>query len=157
MDDTTHRVKQRNFMKPPLQIGNLNFKVSKSKNNILLKVRNRHSLGKESEFRALEWFLKNKNAKLLTQNYRAKCGELDLIFEEVLPGKEIELVFVEVRATSADNWMDGPQSIDPWKQQHLKNTANHFLTRYRGPAQSMRLDLLTWDGFVWKHIPNLWI
>ena len=122
-----------------------------------LTVQERHRLGRESEAMAADWFLTSKKAKLLARNYRAKCGELDLIFEELLPSGLFELVFIEVRAKSNRNWTDGPQSIDPWKQEKLKKTASHYLSRYRGRAQSLRLDLLAWDGVSWTYLPNLWI
>ena len=122
-----------------------------------MTIQERHKLGKESEAKAAEWFLAEKTATLLTKNYRAKCGEIDLIFDELLPTGQHELVLVEVRAKSARNWMEGPQSVDPWKQQSLKNTAAHYLTKYQGPAKSVRLDLLAWDGKRWTYLPNLWI
>jgi putative endonuclease len=122
-----------------------------------MTVLERHKLGRETEALAAIWFLTHKNATLLAKNYRAKCGEIDLIFEEILPGGLHELVFVEVRAHSDRNWMNGPQSVDSWKQQRLKTTATHYLTRYLGSAQSLRLDLLSWDGELWTYLPNLWI
>ena len=122
-----------------------------------MSIQERHKLGRESEEKAATWFLSGRKAQLLAKNYRAKCGEIDLIFEELLPSGQNELVFVEVRSKSDRNWMDGPQSIDPWKQQRLKNTAKHYLVTYRGAAQTLRLDLLAWDGKFWTYLPNLWI
>jgi putative endonuclease len=122
-----------------------------------MTVQDRHKLGKDSEARAADWFLAEKRATLLVKNYRAKCGEIDLIFEEHLASGQYELVFVEVRSRSDHNWMEGPQSVDPWKQQKLKKTADHYLMKYRGRAQSLRLDLLAWDGICWTYLPNLWI
>ncbi|MEO5971251.1 MAG: YraN family protein [Bdellovibrionia bacterium] len=122
-----------------------------------MTVQERHKLGRESEAKAAEWFLTEKRATLLSKNYRTKFGEIDLIFEELLSTGQLELVFVEVRAKSPSNWMEGPQSVDPWKQQRLKNTAAQYLTKYRGPAKSLRLDLLAWDGKHWTYLPNLWI
>jgi len=122
-----------------------------------MTIQERHQLGRESEEKAAEWFLAAKKATLLTKNYRTKCGEIDLIFDEILPSGQHELVFVEVRARSARNWMDGPQSVDPWKQQSLKNTAAHYLTQYHGPAKTLRIDLLAWDRTGWTYLPNLWI
>jgi Holliday junction resolvase-like predicted endonuclease len=71
----------------------------------------RHQLGRDSEARALEWFLKNRKASFLSKNYRARCGEIDLVFEETLPCGSIELVFVEVRSCSDQNWINGPRVL----------------------------------------------
>ena len=122
-----------------------------------MTIQERHKLGQDSEANAAAWFLSQKQSKLLVKNYRAKCGEIDLIFEELLSSGKWELVFVEVRSRSNRNWMDGPQSVGPWKQRRLMNTASHYLAHYRGRAQSMRLDLLAWDGKSWTYLPNLWI
>ncbi len=118
----------------------------------------RHQFGKETEERALEWFLNQKAAKLLLRNFYCKFGEIDLIFEETLPQNQgIELVFVEVRARSSQGWVTGPESVHLSKQQRLKRTGNYFLSRYQGRAQSIRFDLLFWNGTTWGYIQNLWI
>jgi putative endonuclease len=118
----------------------------------------RHQLGREAEQNALEWFLKERPSRLLMRNFRCRGGEIDLIFEEVLPNKKgLELVFVEVRAKTDANWLTGPESVGPNKQRRLRNTAHHFLSYYRGPAKTLRVDLMHWDGRCWSHLPNIWL
>lgn len=85
-------------------------------------------------------------------------GEIDLIFEEYLSeSNQWELVFVEVRARLMSGWVDGPQSVVAKKQQRLAKTAAHFMMNYSGKAKTVRIDLLSWDGHNWSHLPALWL
>jgi putative endonuclease len=117
----------------------------------------RHQIGKDAENDAAHWFLSHREARLIGKNFRCKVGELDLIFEELLPTGKQELVFVEVRARAAEGMVDGPQSVDFKKQQRLKKTVDYFLLRYSGKAQSLRMDLLSWNGTEWSHLENIWL
>jgi putative endonuclease len=93
----------------------------------------------------------------LKRNYRIRGGEIDLIFEESFEVGNQELVFVEVRARCGqEQWVSGVESVDWRKQRKLKRTINHFLMHYSGVAQSMRVDILAWDGRDWEHIKNVW-
>jgi putative endonuclease len=112
-------------------------------------------LGKNTEDQALAWFLKRFPARLHSRNYRCKVGELDLIFEQ--PGElGDELIFVEVRARKARASVSGVESIGPKKLQRLRKAINHFLVSYRGRAKQIRVDVLSWDGGTWTHLPNIW-
>ena len=116
----------------------------------------RHLFGRESENKALLWLLQNQTWKLLTRNYRCKWGEIDLIFEETLEnGKEVELVFVEVRARSDVSWLSAPESLNQAKRGCMRRSAYDFLARYKGAAVSTRYDLVSWDGVQWSQIKNL--
>jgi putative endonuclease len=109
--------------------------------------------GQEAENLALHWFLQNRPARLLARNFRIRGGEIDLIFEE--HSQTPELVFVEVRMRALEGWVNGAESLSQSKQKHLKRAIEMFLLTYRGPAQALRVDLLSWDGKSWTHIPNL--
>ncbi len=118
----------------------------------------RQIYGKDAEKRAELWFLQNTQSRLLFRNFRCKWGEIDLIFEEShRQNLVIELVFVEVRACSFRNWLEGSETVGWKKQQCLKKTAQFFLSSYQGKSTLVRFDLLSWDGTDWKHLPNLWI
>jgi putative endonuclease len=107
--------------------------------------------GKETEDLALEWFLKKFPAQLVIRNYRCKMGELDLIFEQ-----DLELIFVEVRARQPGAWVSGVESIGPKKLQRIRKAIRHFLISYQGRAKEIRMDVLSWDGNGWTHLPNIW-
>jgi Holliday junction resolvase-like predicted endonuclease len=84
---------------------------------------------------------------------------LDLIFEVSEEGareRNKVLVVVEVRARAFGAMVDGIESIGPKKLQRIQKSIRHFLIRYEGPAESVRLDVLAWDERDWVHIPGLW-
>lgn len=116
-----------------------------------------HQLGRDSETQALKWYLSQGFYRLLTRNYRCRWGEIDLILEEERGVHHpIELVFVEVRSRSHHNNWNGAESIRAKKQRRLRVTAEHFLSRYRGPATEIRFDLLYWDGTKWSQLKDFW-
>jgi len=67
-------------------------------------------------------FLQQQGLKLLTQNYRCRSGEIDIIMQD----GEV-LVFVEVRLRSNPDFGGAAASIDLRKQQRLIRTAQHYL------------------------------
>ncbi len=121
---------------------------------------NSYQIGKWAEWEAERWFLGQRAATLLYRNYRFWGGEIDLIFEERLDPVEkegLEIVFLEVRVRSQTGWVGALESISDKKKRCLKRTIHHFLRQYEGKAQSLRVDLLGWDGSRWEHYQNLWI
>ena len=122
---------------------------------ILQKQIHRLGFGHEIEKRASDWLLAQTGYVLLERNFRAKGGEIDLIFEHLRiqeekgmrPRREVyELVFVEVRARSWDGIVGGLESVGPKKRRNLVRVARAFLARYRGRAQGVRFDVVDWDG-----------
>ena len=109
--------------------------------------------GLSIEREAQQWYEK-RGARLIHQNYYCRGGEVDLIFEEASPQGR-ELVFVEVRARDKRGWVSGIESLTLTKKRRLRRAISLFLSRYDGQAQSIRIDLLSWDGLEWTHYPNL--
>jgi putative endonuclease len=66
--------------------------------------------------------LQQRGLKLITQNYRCRFGEIDLILQD----KEI-LVFVEVRLRRSKDFGGAAASINARKQAKLIRTAQHYL------------------------------
>ena len=75
-------------------------------------------------------FLKQQGYKILEKNYRNKLGEIDLIARD---GGEI--VFVEVKARSADPYLSGQYAVDRKKQFHILRTAARYLDEKRTELQ----------------------
>lgn len=67
-------------------------------------------------------FLQQHRLKLITQNYRCRFGEIDLILQD---GET--LVFVEVRMRAGQGFGGAAASIDSRKQSKLIRTAQHYL------------------------------
>lgn len=119
----------------------------------MLQERPHHlDLGERTEKAALEHYLAS-GLKLVVQNYRLKCGELDLVLED--PHSR-ELVVVEVRArTPGRAWETAAESLTRAKLRRIRNAARIFLLDYRGGMGALRFDLAEWNGSLRIH-RNFW-
>lgn len=79
--------------------------------------------GKEAERWACE-FLQRQGLKLVTQNFRSRLGEIDLIMQD-----EDALVFVEVRQRSRSDFGGAAASVDSHKQKRLIRAAKYYLAK----------------------------
>lgn len=129
----------------------------------MLKPQNRLVQGLAVEQDALKWYQTRClhdgiSRTLIARNYRRKVGEIDLIFEEerlAAPSSEkYEIVFVEVRYRGPHSWQSGIESVGFRKRRRLSLAIRSFLAHYRGPASSVRVDILAWDGTNWEYVPN---
>ncbi len=96
--------------------------------------------GKKGEERAKK-FLEDRGYKILFQNYRTRCGEIDLICEE---GET--LVFVEVRQKRGGKFGTPIESIDQRKIEKIKKTAEIFLSEKGIFNREIRFDFLAISG-----------
>lgn len=94
------------------------------------------TVGKNAEQTAKQ-FLQNKGLRIVSQNYRCRRGEIDIIAED---GGDI--VFVEVRRRRRH--ADAAESIDEHKRRRLIAAAMHYLTG--GGAQPCRFDAVLVDA-----------
>ncbi len=67
-------------------------------------------------------YLQQQGLQLITQNYRIRAGEIDLIMQD-----GASLVFVEVRMRSKATFGGAAASIDAHKQRRLILAAQHYL------------------------------
>ncbi len=79
--------------------------------------------GQLAESKAYTYLL-TQGMTLLIKNYRCSFGEIDLIMQD----KE-DIVFVEVRSRSRDDYGHASESISLTKQNKLIKTAIHFLQK----------------------------
>lgn len=77
--------------------------------------------GKRGEIAARQFLLAN-GLKLVTENYRCKLGEVDLIMRD-----QEYLVFVEVRIRNHRNYGSALDSVNKSKQRKILLAATHFL------------------------------
>jgi len=85
-------------------------------------------------------FLQDNHLVLVTQNYRCRFGEIDLIMRD-----DATLVFVEVRMRTNEKFGGAAASITPTKQKKLLSTARHYLsTLNEEPA--CRFDAVLFSG-----------
>jgi len=81
--------------------------------------------GRWAESLALEYLLE-KGLILLIRNFRARCGEIDLIMED---GELI--VFFEVRYRADNLYMHALETIDARKCRRIINTGWRYLQSHR--------------------------
>ena len=79
-------------------------------------------LGEDGEAFAVS-FLQSQCYEILEKNYRAPCGEIDIVARE-----SGDIAFIEVKTRQEDGW-DAFEAVHPKKQQKLYRTAQHFLLK----------------------------
>ncbi|MDO9054601.1 MAG: YraN family protein [Gallionella sp.] len=94
--------------------------------------------GEQAERWAAE-YLQRQGLKPVTQNYRSRFGEIDLIMQD-----GGTLVFIEVRQRSNARFGGAAASIDHHKQQRLIRTAQHYLANL-GRIPPCRFDVVLMD------------
>lgn len=117
-----------------LSISNLAGKGQKMASDNLKK-------GKEGEALA-EKFLKKKGYKILQRNFRTRFGEIDII---ALDNKT--LVFVEVKARSAEAYGSPMAAVNAKKQLHLTHAANIYMEEHCVGDRALRFDVVGILGY----------
>ncbi len=69
-------------------------------------------------------FLRTNGYEILSSNFRAKGGEIDLIVR-----KDGTVSFVEVKTRNADSFFSPSDAVDEQKETNIKNTAAVFLSQ----------------------------
>ena len=105
------------------------------------------NLGAQAERRA-EAYLRGRGFEILERNYRAPCGELDLVARE---GKI--LVFVEVRSRASDAFGGAQESIGAAKRKRWVKTARLYLEKIRWEGE-VRFDVVAFNDGRLTHIPE---
>lgn len=98
--------------------------------------------GREAEQQAVD-YLQAHGLKLVARNYRAPCGEIDIIMQD-----GAMLVFVEVRYRANESFCRTEETIDPRKQQRLRATGEHYLQHHNTVAMEAgcRFDIIILTG-----------
>lgn len=81
--------------------------------------------------------LEKMGYKILTRNYRAPMGEIDLVARQ-----GHELVFVEVKLRRGPVFGRPQEAITRKKQRHLVQTAQYYLKQQRLEAMPYRFDIV---------------
>ncbi len=84
-------------------------------------------------------YLQQRGLKLITRNYHAPFGELDLIMRE-----HDQIVFVEVRFRRHNRYGSGADSVTANKQDKLIKTALYYLQQHPKQAKyPLRFDVIS--------------
>ncbi|NCF32620.1 MAG: YraN family protein [Proteobacteria bacterium] len=94
-------------------------------------------------------FLRLRGLRVIYKNYTCPHGEIDLIALHKEKGRELALIFVEVRYRSSEKYGSPAASIDEPKQIRLIRSAEYFVSNFHEYAHlPVRFDavLLTRSG-----------
>ena len=97
----------------------------------------RKKLGEGGEEIALR-FLKKRRFKIVTQNYRCKFGEVDIIARD----PDNILTFIEVKTRSSRTHGTPQEAVNPRKQAQISRVALEFIQRYGLEHQRARFDVV---------------
>jgi putative endonuclease len=79
---------------------------------------------------------------LITKNYRARYGEIDLILKD-----KATIVFAEVRSRNSMVFGGAAASVTYTKQQKIIKTAMHYLLTHKlHNKMPMRFDVIAFEG-----------
>ena len=106
------------------------------KNQIPGGATDNRSLGRSGESVAAR-YLKHNGYRIVSTNYRAKTGEIDIVAEE-----GGALVFVEVKMRRQSAYGSPQAAVDKRKQRKIARTAQHYLATTRQTGRRSRFDVL---------------
>lgn len=82
-------------------------------------------------------FLINSGYNILCRNYRNHFGEIDIIAKY-----KNEIIFIEVKTRTNNNFGEGIEAIDRYKQKHIINTAKFYIFQRHLESYSIRFDAI---------------
>lgn len=109
----------------------------------------RIAIGKWGEAQALK-FMEEHGYALLQRNYRSPDGEIDLV---MVKGRE--LVFVEVKTRSSNNFGPPEEAVDDEKLDHLDAAAEWYIDAHKEFSENWRLDVIAVIGRPGNGTPEI--
>ena len=102
---------------------------------------NTRAVGAYYETKVCE-YLKQNNYEIITRNYRARIGEIDII-----ASNEGYLCFIEVKYRAKGNMVSGLYAVDKKKQKTIYNVARiYMLENHLNDNTKSRFDVVSVDG-----------
>lgn len=95
------------------------------------------SLGKLGEAVACQ-YLKKKNYKILTTNFKTRNGEIDIVCK-----KNDQLIFVEVKSRISDLKGKPYEAITSQKLKHFQKAIYYFLSQHNLFNWKLRVDVIS--------------
>jgi putative endonuclease len=117
-----------------------------------VELKNKRLYGASFEEKAAEYLIA-QGYRFVARNVTFKSGEIDLIFE-VGAGSACLLVFVEVRKRGTASYIRAEETLTYTNERRLRCAMQLYLCRYRGPAKSVRVDLIAFQENEIRHFPN---
>ena len=91
-------------------------------------------------------YLRRRGLKILAQNYRCPCGEIDLIALDRRPSPGLPgptIAFVEVKTRRDDTWTAPASAIDLEKRRRLRKAAAYYLAQRDSAGYAVRFDVVS--------------
>jgi len=82
-------------------------------------------------------FLQQREYQILTENYYTQAGEIDIICQ-----KDEQLVFIEVKTRTSQEFGIPEQAIDKNKKEKLHKTALNYLQENKISQENWRIDCI---------------
>jgi putative endonuclease len=111
---------------------------------------NRKKTGAWGERMAAE-YLENHGVRILEKNTHTAYGEIDLIGED-----NNQIVFVEVKTRRSKRFGDPEVSVNSKKQDHMINSALHYLQERNLLDSEWRIDVITLCAIPAKPVEFRW-
>ncbi len=95
----------------------------------------------DSAEKSAKRFLKKQGLKFITNNYRTRYGEIDLIMQQ-----QDTLVFIEVRLRNNPHYGTGAESVTLSKQRCIIHAAHQYLQQevpHPSPWNACRFDVVS--------------
>ena len=114
-------------------------------------MKTRDNLGAAGEKEASR-YLQSKGYKIITNNYRSRFGEIDIIVKD-----KNTTVFVEVKTRSSSKFGSPADSVSYFKLQKLIKTSQFYISRFKVPDYRFDvIEISLQDGeFCVNHLENV--
>lgn len=110
---------------------------------------NKRRIGSNYEQKAVEYLYANGYI-ILEQNFRDRCGEIDIIAR-----KKGVLVFFEVKYRTTGRYGSPLEAVDWRKQNQIRRVARFYLMRHGlNEWTPCRFDVIAYTGEEMTHIEN---
>lgn len=96
----------------------------------------KHNVGKLGEDIAAS-YLRKKGFKILTRNFKARYGEIDVIALD-----HDTLVFVEVKTRIGNQFGTPEEAVTPWKIREIIKAGQYYALRNPQLPTSLRIDVI---------------
>ena len=98
-------------------------------------------------------YLAGQGLKILTQGYRCRLGELDIVASNAT-----HLVIVEVRARQSSRFGSALETVGHAKQRRIVRATRHYLMRHPSAMRlPLRFDVLAIDGIENSEPEVTWV
>ena len=114
----------------------MNLGIIKNLADRFLRGKSKEDIGRKGEELAARHLL-SKGYTILERNFKIQGGEVDIIAE-----KDGEIIFVEVKTRSSEDFMPAIEAVDYHKRKRLRRAAEVYLLAKGYQAKPCRFDVI---------------